>query len=239
MSGHSKWHSIRHKKGAADKKRGKIFTKHAKLITIAAQDGGGDPDSNPRLRTMIENAKAEGVPNNNIERAIKKGTGDLAGDKMEELTYEGYGPGGAAILIKTITDNRNRTVQDIRTTLSKNGGNMADSGSVSYLFDFKGLILTPIAENLEEVELAAIDAGAEDVSVEDEMMEIIVPSNELMQAKAKLESSGYKIESAELTYLPQTTVPAGESEKQLKNLLETLEELDDIDDVYSNADFDD
>lgn len=238
MSGHSKWHSIRHKKGAADKKRGKIFTHHAKLITIAAQEGGGDPDMNPRLRTMIDNAKSAGVPNANIDRAIKKGTGELAGDKMEEITYEGYGPGGVAILIKTITDNKNRTVQDIRTTLSKNGGNMADSGSVSYLFDTKGIILVKNQNGKEEdLEMAAIEAGAEDISAEEEFTEIVTAQSDLASVKENLLQAGFELEKAELSEIPQTTISITGNEDKVQALLEALEDLDDIDEVFCNAEF--
>jgi YebC/PmpR family DNA-binding regulatory protein len=170
MSGHSKWHSIRHKKGAADAARGKIFTRHAKLITIAARDGG-DPEMNPSLRLAIDNAKKENMPNANIERAIKKGTGeDKDGTQFFEITYEGYAPGGIAVLVSTFTDNKNRTVSSIRSIFSKNGGNLGESGSVSFMFHKKGIIL--VSNPSDEIEMAAIEAGAEDVVISEKMLEV-------------------------------------------------------------------
>lgn len=239
MSGHSKWHSIKHKKGAADAKRGKIFTRHAKLITIAAQSGG-DPDMNPRLRTEIERAKAAGVPNANIDRAVKKGTGELGGDQMVELTYEGYAAGGVAVLINVFTDNRNRTVQEIRLAFSKNGGQMADNGSVSYLFSKKGMILADISgKDAEEMEMLAIESGAEELDISDDKMEVITSVEDLQSTEQKLKDAGLQIESAELTQIASTMVDPGDSSKKVQNLLGALEELDDVDQVFCNADFPD
>ncbi len=239
MSGHSKWHSIKHKKGAADAKRGKIFTRHAKLITIAAQNGG-DPEMNPRLRNEIDRAKAAGVPNANIDRAIKKGTGELGGEQMVALTYEGYGAGGVAVLINTLTDNRNRTVQEIRLAFSKNGGQMGDKGSVGYLFSPKGLIVTDITgKDPEEMEMLAIESGAEDVEIEDGKMEIITSVEDFKSTEEAIKNAGLTIENCELTQIPSTTVDVGTNAKKVQNLLEMLEELDDVDQVFCNADFPD
>ncbi len=237
MSGHSKWHSIKHKKGAEDAKRGKIFTKHAKLIAIAAR-GGGDPDMNPSLRTAIENARAENMPRENIERAIKKGTGEgKDGVQMEEIFYEGFGPGGIALYIETLTDNKNRTVTNLKHSMNKHGGNLGAAGSVGYLFKKKGLILIPATgQNVEELELSAIDAGADDVTVESDMVEVSTDPQELMKVKKLLEAKGVKVESASLTYIPQTEVTIQDAEiaRKILTLIDAIEADDDISGVYSN-----
>lgn len=237
MSGHSKWHQIRHSKGLIDAKRGKIFTRHAKLITIAAQSGS-DPEMNPKLRNEIDRAKQAGVPKANIDRAVKKGTGELGGDQMAELTYEGYAPGGVAVLIQVLTDNRNRTVQEIRLAFAKNGGQMADNGSVSYLFQKKGLIIADITgKNPEEMELLAIDAGAEDLEIAENKMEITTSLDNFKTVETALKNANLGLDSAELTQIPTTTIAVGEHSTQVQKLLEILESLDDVDQVFCNAEF--
>lgn len=241
MSGHSKWHSIKHKKAAVDKKRGKIFTKHAKLVAIAAR-GGGDPNMNPSLRMAIENARAENMPYDNIERAIKKGTGESKdAAQIEEIFYEGYGPGGVALYIETLTDNRNRTVSSVKLIMSKKGGNMGSSGSVGYMFQKKGLIeVSPEGKNRDEVELKAIDAGANDFKELEESIEIYTDAQSLMQVRGDLEKAGIKAESAALTFVPTTEVDVNDAEtaKKLMDLIEALEEEEDVTTVYSNAKID-
>ena len=241
MSGHSKWHSIKHKKGANDAARGKIFTRHGKLITIATREGGGgDPEMNPSLRLAIEKAKAENMPNANIERAIKKGTGeDKDGAQLMELTYEGYGPSGSAILVETLTDNKNRTVSSVRSTFTKKGGNMGESGSVAFLFDRKGVIriLCDSEEKGEEIALEAIDAGAEDFKYEDGEVDIFTAPTEVMAVKKLLEEMGEKIESAEITMIAKNTIEISDPEKAktVLTLIETLEDNEDVSAVHSNV----
>ncbi len=237
MSGHSKWHSIKHKKGETDKKKGKVFGKHSKLIAIAARKGG-DPNMNPSLRAAIDNARAENMPFDNIDRAIKKGSGEgKDGLQVEEVMYEGYGPGGTAIMIETLTDNRNRTIADLKTIMSKNGGNMGASGSVSYLFKKKGLIeVSSSQKSSDEIELEAIDAGAEDIKAGDELIEIYTDPQSLMQVRSSLEKKGIKAESAALTFVPQTESNINDPAlaKKLFDLIDALEENDDVTTVYSN-----
>lgn len=238
MSGHSKWASIKHKKGAADAKRGKIFTKIIKEITVAARLGGGDIEANPRLRTIVLKAKAENMPKDNIERAIKKGTGDLEGVDYVEGTYEGYGPGGVAIMIDTLTDNKNRTAADIRSILTKNGGNLGENGCVSYLFQRKGLI-TFDAENYTEDEIfeAALEAGAEDVSTEDGIIEVITEPDDFNTVVETLQEAGFKTESAEITKIPDSTVTlTDEKTRKALRLIEKLEDNDDVQSVSTNLD---
>lgn len=241
MSGHSKWHSIRFKKGIADAKRGKVFTKHAKLIAIAAR-GGGDPDMNPSLRTAIENAKAENMPNLNVERAIKKGTGeDKEAAQIDEVLYEGHGPGGIALMIQTLTENKNRTVSNIKHIMSKNGGNLGASGSVAYLFERKGVLITDIGErNPEDAELAAIDAGANDIDIDGALMTVYTAPGELMKVRANFANAGYKIESANLSYVPKTNIKIADKDTASKilKLMDALEEDEDIGEIYSNFDID-
>lgn len=237
MSGHSKWHSIKHKKGAADAKRGKIFTKHAHLITIAARSGG-DPEMNPSLRIAIDNAKKDNVPNANIEKAIKNGTGELK-DAAEifEVTYEGYGPGGIAVMVECLTDNKNRTFTNVRTIFGKKEGNLGNSGSVAWMFDKKGVIhLKKEGVDLDEAELAAIDAGAEDVEREDEEIVIYTAPTELNVIKEKLQVASFELEKAELQLIPNQTVKI-EDEKIAQKILDFIEALDedqDVSDVYTN-----
>lgn len=234
MSGHSKWASIKHKKGALDAKRGKIFTKIIKEITVAAKMGGGDPEANPRLRTAILKAKAENMPKDNIERAIKKGTGELEGVSYFEITYEAYGPGGVAILIDTLTDNKNRTAADVRSILTKHGGNLGEAGCVSYLFKRKGIITFDSAKYGEDALLsAALDAGAEDVSTEGDVIEVITEPDDFIHVTESLNKAGFAQLSAEVAMIPNVTVSL-ENEKTAK-ALRLIERLDDHDDVQSVA----
>lgn len=241
MSGHSKWANIKHKKGAEDAKRGKIFTKHAKLIAIAAR-GGSDPETNSALRVAIDNARAENVPRDNIDRAIKKGSGEgKDAIVMEEIFYEGFGPGGAAVYIETLTDNRNRTLTNVKHIFTKHGGNFGSAGTVGYLFKKKGVINVNVPEAgkpSDEIELAAIDAGAEDVVTDGETMTIYTEPTVVMKAKAALESAGIKVASASQTYLPQSSVKIEDAAvaQQLLKMIELIEEDEDVSEVYSNFD---
>lgn len=239
MSGHSKWSSIKHKKGAADAKRGKIFTKLIKELTVSARmGGGGDPNSNPRLRTAVLAAKAENMPKENIERAIKKGTGELEGVSYEEITYEGYGPAGAAVLVESLTDNKNRTVADIRHIFSKSGGNLGENGCVSWMFETKGYITVSKEKVSEETLMEiALEAGAEDIKEEGEVFEIITPPDDFETVKSALDNASITYEDAEVTMLPKTTtnLEGKDAEKMIK-LMETLEDSDDVQKVYTNAD---
>ena len=238
MSGHSKWSTIKRKKGALDAKRGKIFTKLIKEITVAAKLGGGDPDGNPRLRTAIQTAKGANMPQENIARAIAKGTGELEGVHYEECAYEGYGPSGVAILISVLTDNRNRTGAEIRHVLTKNSGSMAEPNAVAWNFEKKGLFLVP-REGVDEESLMelALEAGAEDMDPAADLFEIRTPPDAFEAVREALEKSGVPTESAELAMLPKSTVPleGGEAERMLR-LMEALEENDDVQNVYANFD---
>ena len=241
MSGHSKWSSIKHKKGALDAKRGKIFTKIIKEITVAARLGGGDPDGNPRLRTAILAAKGQNMPGDNITRAIKKGTGELEGVHYEEVTYEGYGPGGAAIFLEAMTDNKNRTVSEIRAALGKAGGNLGENGCVAWMFEQKGLI-TVKTESKDEDELMelAIDVGADDMQTADGRYEITTTVENFEDVRKALEDSGITIETAEVTRIPANTVAVDENKgKALLKLMDILEDHDDIQKSYSNFDIPD
>ena len=238
MSGHSKWHSIKHKKGAADAKRGKIFTVHAKLIAMAARSGG-DPDTNPGLRAAIDNAKGANVPNTNIDRAIKRGMGDKDGAVLEEITYEGYGPAGIAVYIQALTDNKNRTVSNVKSILTKNGGNMGTSGSVAYMFKRQGVILVKIEDSKhEDLELAAIDAGADDIEIEEGNATIYTDPKDLHTVKKLIEETGFPVESAEIAFNPETPIKIEDEEKARKvlRLMDALEEDDDVTNVFSNFD---
>ncbi|HPR17069.1 MAG TPA: YebC/PmpR family DNA-binding transcriptional regulator [Candidatus Cloacimonadota bacterium] len=236
MSGHSKWSSIKHKKGAADAKRGQIFTRIVKEIIVAARDGGGDPDSNPRLRLAIANAKANNMPNANVDRAIKRGTGEIEGVNYENYLYEGYGHNGVAILVETLTDNKQRTVSEIRHCFAKFGGAMAESGAVAWMFEQKGLI--EIArDNLDEDEvmMAVLDAGAEDfTSEDDDVFEVYTDYQELHTVLKNLEDLNFKIEKAELTRVPKNMINADDVAAKLLKLLDNLEDLDDVQKVYAN-----
>lgn len=239
MSGHSKWSTIKHKKGAADAKRGKIFTKLIKEITVAARTGGsGDPETNPRLRTAIQAAKSVNMPKDNIQRAIKKGTGELEGVNYEESIYEGYGPGGAAILIESLTDNKNRAVADIRSILGKNGGNLGENGCVSWMFDKKGYIVVASNEIDEETLIEkALDAGAEDVRQDGDNYEVIMPPEDFESVRKAIKKDGIAYDFADITMLPQNTTPlAGKQAERIIVLMDALEDCDDVQKVYTNAD---
>jgi YebC/PmpR family DNA-binding regulatory protein len=239
VSGHSKWSTIKRKKGANDAKRGKIFTKLIKEITVAARMGGGDVDGNPRLRSAVAAAKAENMPKDNIDRAIKKGSGDLDGVNYEEILYEGYGPGGVAVLVETMTDNKNRTVADIRHFFSKSGGNLGESGCVGWMFDKKGTIVVD-KEGQDEEELMdlALEAGAEDVLEEGDAFQILTAPEDFSEVVEGLEEAGVTFAEASLAMLPQNTVEVVE-EKTARSLLKLLENLEDHDDVQKvHANFD-
>jgi len=240
MSGHSKWATIKHKKGAADAKRGKIFTRLIKEITIAAKQGGGDPDGNPRLRTAILAAKAENMPADNIKRAIQRGTGELEGLAYEEIMYEGYGPGGVAIMVQVLTDNKNRAVSEIRHAFSKNNGNLGESGSVGYLFSKKGLIIvSKSAADEEKLTEIVLDAGADDLSDEGDTWEVITDPKEYDKVLEAIKAAGITPEHSEVTMIASTYQKLeGTQASAMMRLLETLEDLDDTQNVYSNFDMD-
>jgi len=241
MSGHSKWSTIKHKKAATDAKRGKIFTKLIKEITIAARMGGGDPDANPRLRTALAAARAENMPKDNMERAVKKGTGELEGVSYEEVTYEGYGAGGAAVFVESLTDNKNRTVADIRYIFSKAGGNLGENGCVAYMFDKKGyLVVEQSATDEDSLMEVALEAGAEDVREDGDNFEVITEPTDFEDVRAAIEAAGIQAIDAEVTMLPQTVTPvAGKEAEQMVRLMEALEDCDDVQKVYTNADLPD
>lgn len=241
MSGHSKWSSIKHKKGAADAKRGKIFTKLIKEITVAARMGGGDPDGNPRLRSAIAVAKAENMPKENIERGIKKGTGELEGVSYEEANYEGYGPGGVAVLIDCLTDNKNRTVADIKHLFERHGGNLGEPGCVAWMFEQKGLIIFE-KDKVDEEELfdLALEAGAEDVREEDTEFEVITEPSDFESVKQAIDNAGLSYTLAEVTKIPKNTVKVeGKKAQQTLNLMQSIEDHDDVSHVYANCDIPD
>jgi YebC/PmpR family DNA-binding regulatory protein len=238
MSGHSKWNTIKRKKAKEDAKRGKLFTKAIKEIQIAARQGGGDPNANPRLRTAVYNARAVNMPADNIERAIKKGTGELEGVDYEERTFEGYGPGGTAIYIECLTDNSNRTVGEIRHTFSKYGGNMGESGCVSWMFARRGVITLDATKVDEDAVMeAALEVGAEDVSTEEGIIEVLCEYGRITEIKEALEARGLPIESAEVSMVPENMVSLdGKQAESCMKLIETIEENEDVQDVYTNAD---
>lgn len=238
MSGHSKWHQIRHKKAKEDAKRGQIFSKLARYITVAAKEGGGNPELNPTLATAIEKAKSYNMPQDNIERAIKRGTGELEGAQYEQITYEGYGPEGVAVLVEVMTDNRNRTAAEMRHIFSRHQGKLAASGAVAWLFERKGVILVPKAQ-LEEEKLLelSLEAGAEDMRLVDSDYEIITEPTQLAAVKTTLEKQGVNPASVEILMYPKNTVALNkEGAKKVLKLVEALEENDDVQEVYSNFD---
>lgn len=242
MSGHSKWSTIKHAKAITDARRGKLFTKLTREIIIAARQGGGDPDMNIRLRMAIQKAKDNNMPNDNIDRAVKRGTGAGADqDQMAEFTYEGYGPGGIAIMLQTLTDNRNRTVSDIRSTLTKAGGNLAQSGAVAWQFEQKGVVVVTAPEDeADELALVAIDAGADDFESFDDTLQIFSAPGKLEEIRGALTDTQASIVSSELSMIPSNTISLdAKSATQTLRLLDQLEELDDVQKVYSNADFPD
>lgn len=240
MSGHNKWSSIKHKKGATDAKRGKIFTRIVKEIILAAKSGGGDPDTNPRLRTAILAAKSANMPRENIERAIKRGTGEIEGASYEEITYEGYGHNGVGIVVDVMTDNKNRTVADLRHAFSKYGGNLAESGAVSWNFEQKGYFNVPVA-GLEEDEfmMQALDAGADDVEKGEEYFDIYTSPTDFHTVLGNMEKAGFPVLNAELTRVPKNTVNADDVAHKLMKLIDVIEDLDDVQKVYANFEFSD
>ncbi|RLB01043.1 MAG: YebC/PmpR family DNA-binding transcriptional regulator [Deltaproteobacteria bacterium] len=240
MSGHSKWSTIKRKKSAQDAKRGKIFTKLIREITVAARMGGGDPSGNPRLRAAIASARAVNMPKENIERAIKKGTGELAGYSLEEAIYEGYGPGGVAILIEALTDNRNRTTAELRYILSKHGGNLGEAGCVAWMFDKKGLIVFDRNQvDEDEVMEIALEAGAEDIREEDDQLEVVTLQSDFEEVKKAFDEQNIKYELAEVTMIPQNTVKLDDKQaEQMLKLMDALEDSDDVQKVYANFDID-
>ena len=237
MAGHSKWANIKHRKGAQDAKRGKAFTKIIKEITVATRIGGGDPDGNPRLRAALDKARQANMPRDNIDRAIKKGLGDLDGVNYEEGIFEGYGPGGVAVIVEFMTDNRTRTVADVRHTFTKYGGNLGVSGSVAFLFERKGLISFPTSVDFEKLFEAALEAGAEDVKDEGDVYEVITDPADFMEVRDTLGAAGLQFETAEVTMLPQTQVQlAGKQAESMLKLMDKLEDNDDVQNVYANFD---
>ncbi len=238
MSGHSKWATIKHKKGAADKKRGKLFAKLIKQVEVAARQGGGDLDSNPTLRTMYQKARDNSVPLDTIERAVKRGTGELEGVTYESVTYEGYAPNGVALYIEVLTDNRNRTSSEVRAVLTKNGGSLAEPGSVAWQFERKGVVILPREIDEDELMLVALDAGAEDLVDEGDTWRLTCDPSDLNDVRDALEAAGIGFESADLTFLPTQTVPLGDAAaaKQVLSVIDLLDDLDDVDAVHANFD---
>ena len=238
MSGHSKWSTIKHKKGAKDAQRGKLFAKLARAIEVAAREGGGDPMSNASLAQAVDKAKGASMPHDNIERAIKRGTGDVEGAVYEEFWYEGYAAGGVALYVQILTDNRNRAASDVRSAFSRNAGNLGEPGSVAYLFLQKAYLL--VAGDEDDVMLTALEAGAEDVESSGDQWEVTGAAGDLRTIKEALEAAGFAVESAEVTQLPSTSVPVGESQaKQVLRLVDALEDLDDVQAVFANFDISD
>ena len=239
MAGHSKWANIKHRKGRQDAARGKLFGKLAKAIEVAAREGGGNVDFNPTLATAVEKAKAASMPNDNIDRAIKRGTGEVEGAVYEEIWYEGYGPGGVALYVQILTDNRNRAASDVRSAFTRHNGNLGEPGSVGYLFEQKGLVLARGKE--DEVMLGALEAGAEDVrEAGEDTFEVITNPSDLQGVRRALEGAGIEVESADVTQLPSTTIPVDESKaRQLLRLIEALDDLDDVQSVHANFDIED
>ena len=239
MSGHSKWHNIQAKKGKADAKRGAIFTKIGREIAIAVRDGGANPESNGKLRDVIAKAKANNMPNDNIMRSIKKASGELGDVTYEQITYEGYAPGGVAVIVDTITDNRNRTVSDVRHCFAKNNGNLGNSGSVAFMFDEKGVLVVERTPGMDEDEMmmTVLDAGAEDMKVEDDVFEIYTSPADFSAVREELEKQGLSFLSAEVNKIPQNTVAITDPDtlKDVQKLLDMLEDNDDVQNVYHNA----
>jgi YebC/PmpR family DNA-binding regulatory protein len=240
MAGHSKWAGIKHKKAIVDARRGKLFTKLARAITVAAKEGGGDPEGNPRLALAVQKARDASMPKDNIERAIAKGTGEGAdAEALEDVVYEGYGPGGVALLVEAVTDNRNRTGSEIRHIFTKHNGNLGEPGSVAYLFDKKGLVVVDAERYGEDDLMVAIDAGAEDISLDDDVYEIVSEPSELAAVRLALEEAGVEIEAAEIAQQPKTRVPLDEDAAgKLMRLIDALDDQDDVDAVHANFDVD-
>jgi YebC/PmpR family DNA-binding regulatory protein len=241
MSGHSKWSTIKRKKGANDAARSRLWGKMLRFVEVAAREGGGSIDGNPTLATAVQKAKAASVPNDNIERAIKRGTGELQGEAYEEASYEGYGPGGIAVLVHCLTNNRNRASQDVRSAFNGSGGKLAEPGAVAWMFEPKGVVIvSKDGATEDDVFLIAADAGAEDIRVSEETMEVVTEPGSLKAVRDALTAAGVTIESNELTQVPKSTIPLdGADAKKVLNLIDTLEELDDVQDVYANFDIPD
>ncbi len=241
MSGHSKWATIKHKKGAADQARGKLFAKIIRQVEVAARQGGGDIEMNPTLRTMYQKARSASVPLDTIEKAIKRGTGDLEGVIYEQITYEGYAPHGVAILIDVLTDNRNRTGSDVRTALKKNGGTIAEPGAVAWQFERKGIIAVPGSVGEDDVMLAALDAGAEDITNEGDTWRVTTTPHDVTAVQEALEAAGIPVDSADTTMLPTSTIEldTAEAARSVLRVIDALDENDDVQDVYANFDIPD
>ncbi|MDQ3757895.1 MAG: YebC/PmpR family DNA-binding transcriptional regulator [Actinomycetota bacterium] len=241
MSGHSKWATIKHKKGAADKARGKLFAKLIRQVEVAAREGGGDPESNPTLRTMFQKARDASVPMDTIERAIKRGTGELEGVRYEAITYEGYAPSGVAVIVETLSDNRNRTGAEVKTIFTKNGGSLAEPGAVSWQFERKGVVILPKKVTEDDLMATALEAGAEDLDDQGDTWQLTCAPTDLGALRAALEAAGIAFDSADLTMLPSTSVPLdteADARKVLK-LIDMLEDHDDVQNVYANFDIPD
>ncbi len=241
MSGHSKWATIKHKKGAADAKRGKLFAKLIKQVEVAARQGGGDPDSNPTLRTMFQKARDNSVPLDTIERAVKRGTGELEGVNYESITYEGYAPGGVALLIDVLTDNRNRAGSEMRSLLSKNGGSLAEPGAVAWQFERKGVVKVNRAAEEDDVMMVGLDHGAEDVEDHGELWQVTCEPTDVLSLRAALEEAGIEVLESDSTMMPSNTVPVSEKEiaGSLLRLVDLIDDHDDVQDVYSNVELSD
>ena len=241
MSGHSKWATIKHRKGAADAKRGKLFAKLIKQVEVAARQGGGDLDANPTLRTMYQKARDNSVPLDTIDRAVKRGTGELEGVSYETVTYEAYAPGGVALYIECLTDNRNRTGSEVRSTLTRNGGSLAEPGSVAWQFERKGVVMVPSSVDEDDLMMAALDAGAGDIVDAGEMWQVITEPGALGSVREALAAAGLAVESADLTMLPTATVPVTEpaAARSVLKIMDLMDDLDDVQDVYANFDISD
>ena len=241
MAGHSKWATIKHKKAANDKARGKLFAKILRQVEVAAREGGGDLDANPTLRTMYQKARDASIPLDTIERAVKRGTGELEGVTYEQVTYEGYAPNGVAVMVEALTDNRNRTGAEVRSTFTRNGGSMAEPGAVAWQFDRKGQVLVPRSVEEDDVMLAALDAGAEDIVDDGDTWRVVTPPTQLHAVRSALEEAGIPVESSDLTMVPQATVPLEDAEaaRRVLRLIDALDDLDDVQAVHANFDIPD
>jgi YebC/PmpR family DNA-binding regulatory protein len=241
MSGHSKWATIKHKKGAADQARGKLFAKLIRQVEVAAREGGGDPADNPKLRTMFQKARDSSVPLDTIERAVKRGTGELEGVTYESITYEGYASHGVAVLVEVLTDNRNRTGSEVRTLFSRNGGSLAEPGAVAWQFERKGVIVVPRSVDEEELMLTALDAGADDIADDGDSWRVTTPPSDLHPVQTALEGAGITVDSADVTMVPSTQVAldTAEAAKQVLRLIDALDDHDDVQEVYANFDVSD
>ena len=241
MSGHSKWATIKHQKGAKDKARGKLFAKLLRQVEVAAREGGGDPDTNPTLRTMFQKARDASVPMDTIDRAIKRGTGELEGVTYEQITYEGYAPGGVAVLVEVLTDNRNRTGADIRSLFTRNGGSIAEPGAVAWQFDRKGQVLVDRSVDEDDLMLVALDGGADDLADDGELWRVMCPPTDLHRVRTAIEEAGMAVDSSDLTMVPQTTIPldGADGAKKVLRLIDQLDEQDDVQQVHANFDIPD